>query len=86
MDIWDLYDSNGNWVNSVRGTEKNIKSLCEEEGYTYLYSYTENDDDRTITEGPVIDYLNAQIHVVDNRVDFIEDCIAEMAMEVYKEE
>lgn len=86
MTVWNIYDKNGTHVNTVCGTKENIDILCQMEGYTCELSHEENEDDKIVKDETVNNYLSAQIKAVDDRVDFIEDCIAEIATEVYKEE
>lgn len=74
---WKIYDSMGNHINTIYGYESNVKKCCEMLGNTYEY------DSTPIQEQPP---NSSDIGTLSQRLDLVEDCIAEMAMQVYKEE
>lgn len=84
--VWELYDRNGDVCDLVSASDETfIKELCEENGWTY--KAIREDKSFIIPETPNPTTLtNEKIKALDTRQDFIEDCIAEMAMQVYEEE
>lgn len=84
--VFKILDRNGNIANIIEADKDFARSLAEEIGGTY-----ERIRSSTIREKEPLEILKdenkllkAQIQAQQERSDFIEDCIAEMAMEVYK--
>lgn len=84
--IWELYDANGNFVNRITASDENyVKDICEVSGWSY--KALQEDKSFVIPEQPnPLTLTNEKIKALDSRQDFIEDCIAEMATQVYKED
>lgn len=76
MKNWKIYDSLGNHINTIYGDEKSVKECCRMMGTTYEYDSTPE------RPTPPKSYDTATL---SQRLDLVEDCIAEMAMQVYKE-
>lgn len=73
---------NGSYFNTVIGEENFVKAYAETNGLTYEVDAT----DKPVTvEELVLSFklLKAQFRAQTERSDFIEDCIAEMAVQVY---
>ena len=73
---------NGSYFNTVIGEENFVKTYAEKNGLTYEVDAT----DKPVTvEELVLSFklLKAQFQAQTERSDFIEDCIAEMAVQVY---
>lgn len=84
--VYDLY-KNGTYVNGVVGSLEFIEKYCAEMGYTYkdvTHKYSDKSEDLNLFNQN--DSLESkQIKAVSDRLDFIEDCMAEMAVQVYSE-
>lgn len=97
MKLYILTDENGYIISSTR--ERILKEQIEvelsDESETLNYKYMDGElieltpeekseyypEQSNISD---IELLKAQIQAISDRNDFIEDCIAEMAMEVYQ--
>lgn len=85
MNEFHIY-SNGKFVNAIVGDKTFVSKYCEKHGFTF----TDNGDlGDTEKHDPIEDLRNenellkAQLQAAAERSDFIEDCLAEMAMIVY---
>ena len=81
-----VHADNGEYVQ-----EKHGKPLCDDSGRPNFHGdfveWTEEEKSEYYPEQSNIsdiELLKAQIQAITDRNDFIEDCIAEMAMEVYQ--
>lgn len=76
---WIIYDSEGNEINRIAADEDFTKALCEENGWIYkAYNPVSHD-----IEIIAVVSDTSKINVISDRIDFLEDCVAEMAMQVY---
>lgn len=80
--IFDIY-KNGKYINGIVGDEDFTKRYCLENGYTYkIVRGKEPDNNQQLIEtNPHLS--EEKINAVSDRIDFLEDCIAEMATQVY---
>lgn len=80
--MFNLY-KNGEYVNGIEATLEIVKKYCEEKGYTYVEIPVVKREKETLKPDEIISEY--KIQAVSDRLDFVEDCIAEMAMQVYSE-
>lgn len=97
MKLYILTDENGRIISSTRERilKEQIEVELKDESETLKYKYVDGElieltpeekseyypEQSNISD---IEILKAQIQAISDRNDFIEDCIAEMAMEVYQ--
>ena len=97
MKLYILTDENGCIISSTRERilKEQIEVELKDESETLNYKYMDGElieltpeekseyypEQSNISD---IELLKAQIQSISDRNDFIEDCIAEMAMEVYQ--
>lgn len=72
---------NGAHINTIVADESFIIPYCTEHGYTYELVKQDVPQETILTP----ELLSAQIQSISDRQEFIEDRIAEMAMQVYSE-
>lgn len=80
--IFNLYDKDGNYVNGITSSLEFVKDYCKQNGYTYVEEIRNTSQVSSVIE-PEVDLQEAKIQAVSDRQDFLEDCIAEMAMQIY---
>lgn len=82
---FDLY-KDGVYVNGIESSLERVQKYCAEMGYTYV-NVTKPRDDVDLSEIFRMEQRREKekIAALSDRQDFIEDCIAEMAMQVYSE-
>lgn len=77
MTIYNIYDSNEKLVERIVASESFTKSYCEKKGCTYSLS-------ETYSQGISEERLQKErVTILEQSVDFLSDCIAEMATEIY---
>lgn len=83
--VYELYDKSDNMVNCITASnEEIVNDLCHENGWTY--KAIGEDTSFTIPNQSSFETLtDAKISAIGERQEFIEDCIAEMAAQIYKE-
>lgn len=79
---------NGEEINRIAAEEEFVKKYTSKMGYTYKLITVECDElkspEERLTELEKENtLLKAQLQAQADRSEFIEDCIAEMAMQVY---
>lgn len=79
---YDIY-KNGKYVNGIVASEDFILEYCRKNGYTYREIQREDPPAFIVENNPKLS--DQKITAVSDRMDFLEDCIAEMAMQVYSE-
>lgn len=87
MADWYIYRANGKLDNVIVAEEDFVKKFCASMGYTYKLRPSIQSTEEPIVEEPPDDpkTLTQKVKAVDQRQEFLEDCIAEMAMQVYSE-
>lgn len=83
--IYELYDSYGNVKNRITASKESVvRSICQENGYEYKVVQEDKSFDH-LNQIDLDHLTNEKIKAISEQQDFIEDCIAEMAMRVYEE-
>lgn len=77
MTSYSIYDQSGARINQIVASEEFVKSYCTKRGWTYSLS-------ETFVPGLSEDRLQKErLNMLEQSVDFLSDCIAEMATEIY---
>lgn len=77
---YNLY-KNGKYANGIVASEDFINEYCRENGYTYKKVEQEEKKNHFPEQNPNLP--DQRIIAVSDRIDFLEDCIAEMAVQIY---
>lgn len=80
--IFNLFDKDGLYVNGIKASLEFVQDYCAEHNYTFS---EEIRDPATAYKNSEVNNANpeAKIQAISDRQDFLEDCIAEMAMQIY---
>lgn len=84
MADWHIYRPDGSLENTIAADEDFVQEYCREHGFTYAERVLESPTEPYNEPVDLLNPLYQQVKANTDRQEFLEDCIAEMAMSVYE--
>lgn len=84
MADWHIYRPDGSLENTIAADEDFVQEYCRENGFTYAERVLESSTESYNEPVDLLNPIYQQVKANADRQEFLEDCIAEMAVSVYE--